>query len=165
MKLAELNLMEQYRPLIPKQPVPLYTVIEQLTEKLHATEIEHGEIPGLKMHLFNAVHLPRNEELQLTQDQLEIKAIKIPITRQTEAYVKRDFVPISSDTGEENYIYLAYETQVGYCYSNSNRLFLETKLMRGIEQKELEQRTEDGLDFLFYLKTYDELYCGTGSTH
>lgn len=164
MKLADPNLMEQYRSLIPKQPVSLHTVIEHLTKKLHATEIELGRIPSLKMHLFNAVHVPKNEKLQLTQDQLELKAVKIPITSQTEVYVRRDFVPIASDSENGNYIYLVYEEQVGYRYSNSNRLFLETKLMQGIEQSDLEQRTEDGLDFLFYLKSYDELYINASST-
>lgn len=165
MKDTERTLLERYAWIIPNQPVPLQTIIEQLTEKFHAIQLDHDKIPSLKMHLFNAVHLPKNEdELHLTEDQLEIKALKIPINSQTEAYVKRNFVPLSSDSEDENYIYLAYETQVGYRYSNSNRLFLETKLMQGIDQNELEQRTEDGLDFIFYLKSYDELYHSTDSS-
>lgn len=161
MNREESKLREQYTWLIPNQPVPLHSVIEQLTEKFQAVQIEHSKIPGLRMHLYNAVHLPKNEELQLVQDQLDIKALKIPISSQTEPYVKHNFVPISSEQEDENYIYLAYEEQVGYRYSNSNRLFLETKLMQGIDQSDLDQRTEDGLDFIFYLKTYDELYGST----
>lgn len=160
---TEQNLIQQYAWLIPNHPVPLCAVIEQLTQKFHATQVKHDQIPHRRMHLFNAIHLPKNEELQLTEDQLDLNALKIQIDPKTEAYVMRDFVPISSDPEGENYIYLAYEPQVEYRYSNSNRLFLETKLMQGIKQSDLDQRTEDGLDFIFYLKTYDKLYSGTGN--
>lgn len=159
----ESKLLEKYAGLIPKQPVAMRDVVEQLTKKFHATQIEYDEIPSLRMHQYNAVHVVKNEKLQLRQDQLQIKAIKIPINAQTESYVIRDFVPRSDENGEGNYIFLAYEEQVCYCYSNSNKLFLEAKLMSGIAQEERENRTEDWMDFIFYLKTYDSYFTAESS--
>lgn len=124
--------------------------------------MEPGDIPNMWMHEYNAVHLPKNEELQLTVPQLQIKAIKIPINAQTQSYTDRDFVSLSFDASED-YIYLAYEEQVGYHYSNSNKLFCEAVLMEGIDQRDMDDRTENYMVFLFRLKNYDELYCGKES--
>lgn len=159
---TELNLIKQYAWLIPPQPVPQGQVIDQLVKKLHAVPMEPGEIPNMWMHEYNAVHLPKNEELQLTVPQLQIKAIKIPINAQTQSYTDRDFVSLSFDASED-YIYLAYEEQVGYHYSNSNKLFCEAVLMEGIDQRDMDARTENYMVFLFRLKNYDELYCGKES--
>ncbi len=158
MDCTELELMKQYAYLIPEQPKLLLEVVQQLENKFNATHIESEKIPSLKMHQFNAVHLPKNEELQLATDQLKIEALKISITSKTEQYVSQNFTPISSDFKEDNYIYLAYEEQVGYRYSNSNKLYLESKLMQGIDQSDIDKRTATWMDFIFYLKTYDEIY-------
>lgn len=155
-----LKRMEQYGWMIPKQPTSLRKVIEQLTAKFQATQMEHSMIPHLGMHQFNAVHLPKNEELHLTTEQLQIKAIKIPITPETAQYASKDFTPMLCAEGEEDYIYLAYEEQVGYRYSNSNRLYLEAALMQGIDRRDIDAHNEAWMDFFFRLKSYDELYCG-----
>ena len=154
---ATSQLIEQYRWLIPYQPVSLHQVIDQLTNKLHATQIEYEQIPNLRMHMFNAVHLPLNEELKLTETQLRLKAIKIPITCQTSCYVEKDFVSLVGKEAED-YIYLAYEEQVGYHYSNSRWLFLEAALMQGIAQADIDMHGEVFMDFAFCLKNFDELY-------
>ncbi len=159
MNAAEINqLLDVYHWLIPNKPVEFSSVIETLKQRFQATELDSSQIPNLKMHQFNALHLPKNEELHLCEAQLHIQAIRIPITPQTKMYTERDFVPPSSDSDGKPYIYLAYETQVGYCRSNSNRLFLECRLMQGISPSEREQNTERWRDFIFFLKTYDESY-------
>lgn len=155
---VELKLMEQYAWLIPKHPILLGQVIEQISKKFNAAQIENGDIPHLWMHRFNAVHLPKNEELRLAEEQLKIKAIKIPINEQVAQYIAKDFTPVLCGDEEANIIYLAYEEQVDYRYSNSNRLFLEAKLMQGISQKDIDMNREAAMDFFFYLKSYDELY-------
>ena len=159
---TELTLMKQYDWIIPKQPVPLGQVIEALSEKFHAVPLEGGDIPFLRMHQYNAFHLPKNEQLQLTVPQLKIKAIKIPITGQTFPYTLMNYVPVSED--EEDFLYLAYEEQVNYHYSNCNRLFLEAQLMEGISQEEIDANTETAMDFFHYLKSYDESY-GNSVSH
>ena len=77
---TELALMKQYEWIIPKPPIPLCQVIEALSKKFYATPLEGSDVPFLWMHQYNAFHLPKNEQLQLTAPQLKIKAIKIPIT-------------------------------------------------------------------------------------
>ena len=157
MDIVTSKLVEQYKWLIPAQPVPLHEVIGQLSRRLLATQLELERIPNLRMHLFNAVNLPSNEELKLSNDQLHIQAIKIPITSQTSHYVKKDFTSLRQREGED-YIYLAYEEQVGYHYSNSRWLFLEVALMQGVSLADIEMRGEAYMDFAFRLKNFDELY-------
>lgn len=157
MDTATSKLVEQYKWLVPTQPVPLHEVIGQLSKRLPVIQLEFDKIPNLRMHLFNAVNLPSNEELKLSNDQLHIQAIKIPITSQTSHYVKKDFVSLQQREGED-YIYLAYEEQVGYHYSNSRWLFLEVALMQGVSQADIDMQGEAYMDFAFRLKTFDELY-------
>lgn len=130
--------------------IPLEEIIAGMKEQLGAVELPQEEIPQLDMHLFNAVHLPRNEELGLQEDRLNIRAVKIPITEETAHYTRRNYVP----QFPEDYIYLAFETQVGYQYSNSSKLFLETKIARGISQADTAESGENYNCYLFYLKQY-----------
>ena len=39
-------------------------------------------------------------------------------------------------------MYLAYEEQTGYVYSNSNALFLEVQIARGYTRRDREEQTE-----------------------
>lgn len=123
-------------------PLAEYTPLEDIVQKLKreygAVQLEDHQIPSLWMHKFNAVHLPLNEEsLHLPEDQLRIKAIMLPAAAKAQgAYDIRD-----SDR-EDVMPYLAYEEQVGYRYSNSNRLFLETDIAVGVTQKDVDTESE-----------------------
>lgn len=150
-------LFEQYEWLVPTQPVSFSKVIEEIVKKFDAQTMESSEIPNIWMHQFNAVHLPKNEDLQLTSDRLQIHAIKIVVRDSWGPYTKKDFRPLLCEDGR-TYIYLAYEENTEYCYSNSNRLFLEVKLMQGISQKDIDMRNEEYMTFISYLKSYNELY-------
>lgn len=57
-----------------------------------------------------------------------------------------------------HYIYLAYESQVGYHYSNSNELFLEVALSRGLLLTDFQRKDEEYCTFLKYHQTYANLY-------
>lgn len=155
---TELKLIERYAQLIPKRPIPLGQAIEQISKKLCATPMEHDEIPNLWMHRYNAVHLPKNEQLKLTTEQLEFKAIKLPINESLLHYTIKDYTPVLCGKVIEHFLYLVYEEKVNYCYSNSNKLFLEAKLMQGISDEEIRMKSETAMDFFFCVKTYDELY-------
>ena len=69
-----------------------------------------------------------------------------------------NYVPVFPDDEEADFLYLAYEEQVNYYYSNCTRLFLETHLMGGISQEEIDANTEEAMDFVHSLKSYDESY-------
>lgn len=155
---TELALMKQYEWIIPKPPIPLCQVIEALSKKFYATPLEGSDVPFLWMHQYNAFHLPKNEQLQLTAPQLKIKAIKIPITEQTFPYMRMNYVPVFPDDEEADFLYLANEEQVNYYDSNCSRLFLETALIEGISQEEINANTEKAMAFFHYLKSYDESY-------
>lgn len=157
---ADCKLIEHYGWLIPKQPISLIQVIEQISKKFNAIQIPQGDIPHLWMHKYNAVHLPKNEQMRLSEKQLNVRAVKIQIGKQVIQYTEKNFTPVFNKDGEETYIYLAYEEQVDYRYSNSNRLYLETKLMQGISEEDISMDTEAAADFMFYLKSYDEMYGG-----
>lgn len=55
-------LMDRYPHLIPKDPVPLSEVIQEITQEFGAHEIDTENIPNLWMHRYNAVHSEKNEE-------------------------------------------------------------------------------------------------------
>ena len=132
--------------------VPLAELVDDLKQKYGAAEIPAAEIPNLFMHRFNALHLPANEALGLTEDHLQIKAVRIPVCGATGHFTVRDYVPQQP----EDFIYLAYEEAVGYLYSNSSRLFLEVILARGLSPEEVEADGEEYICYLSYLQRYLE---------
>lgn len=152
------NMLDKHPAVIVDHPVPLGEIVERLMKQYDAKQFASADIPSLQMHRFNAFYLPSNYELKLAADQLQIKAIKIPISQKTWKYTEKDFVTRMHEEGDEEYIYLAYEEQVGYHYSNSNMLFLEVALEKGITQKEIDQDTLEYKDYIHYLKSYLELY-------
>lgn len=160
MNYFENNVLSRYPAIIVEHPVPMGEIVGRLIKQYDAEQFAADDVPSLQMHRFNAFHLPINDSLKLTMDQLQIQAIKIPIGQKTLKYTEKDFVSKASEEGDEEYIYLAYEEQVRYHYSNSNMLFLEVALAKGITQKEIDQNTLEYRDYMFYLKSYLELYAG-----
>lgn len=135
--------------------VPLAEIIDKIKLKTSAMDIPTGNIPHLQMHRFNAYHLPSNESLNLAEKELRIKAIRIPITDTTKHYTEKNFVSMNRyDEESEDYIYLAYEEQVCYLYSNSSKLFLEAALARGVSEEDIVGRTEEYTCYLSYLQRY-----------
>lgn len=148
------KLIEENPMLLTHRQLPLSEIVAGLKENYGAVDLSTEEIPSLSMHEFNAFHLPRNEILQLPREQLRIQGLKIPITPQTAHFTGRDYVPL---WGEDS-IYLAYETQVGYLYSNSRKLFLEAAIARGISPEEARAEGEDYYSYLHYLQGYLESF-------
>ena len=135
--------------------IPIVSVIEKIKNQTNARYISESDIPNLQMHRYNALNLPSNELQKLTEDKLKIKAIKIPITDVTKHYTVKDYVSMNRyNSALEDYIYLAYEEQVRYLYSNSNKLFLEAVLACGVSEEDITNQTENSLCYLFYLKSY-----------
>ena len=137
--------------------IPIMEVVEKIKRDTSAKDMQADEIPNLRMHRYNAYNLPSNEILNLTEQQLQIKAIRIPIIDNTEHYTTSNFVSMRRSNEDcEDYIYLAYEEQVRYFYSNSNKLFLEAVLARGISEDDIINQTEEYTCYLFYLQSYLE---------
>lgn len=129
-----------YEPFTDRLPregglTPLGEIAAALKQAYGGEELSPGQIPGYQhMHLCNALHTPENEErLHLPEDQLHIRAVQLP---QAAGYRSRE-------AGREtDPVYLAYEEQTGYVYSNSNVLFLEVQIARGYTRRDREERTE-----------------------
>lgn len=145
------DFVRKHPDVIVRGSVPYSEIIERLKEQYDAVEIPLAEIPSMRMHRYNAVNLPSNEALRLTKEQLKFSAIKIPITDKSSLYTTKDYIPVVGIDGKE-FIYLVYEEQLRYHYSNSNRLFLEVAVSRGIPESDIENETEDYLDYLFCVK-------------
>jgi hypothetical protein len=134
--------------------VPFEEIIKRIRPECQVEILSTKDIPHIRMHRFNAFHLPINEErLKIAESELQIKGIKLPICSWTEHYIKRNFVP-----EEDGSIYLAYEESVGYAYSNSSKLFLEVMISRGVTKKSVEEKDDEYHDYIGYVEHYMELY-------
>lgn len=149
------DFVRKYPSAIVHGCVPLKEVAEQLLKNYGGQKLPAREIPDLPMHLFNAVHLPVNDMLQLSKKELSMEGILLPITAKTRQYVQKDYVPISD---EADYIYLAYEEQTRYFYSNSNMLFLEVAIAAGVSEADIQAESEDYIDYLITIQRYIEGY-------
>ena len=147
------DFVRKHPDVIVQGSVPYSEIVERLKEQYGAVAIPLAEIPSMRMHRYNAINLPSNETLRLTEEQLKFCAIKIPITDKSSLYTAKDFVPVVGIDGKE-FIYLVCEEQLRYHYSNSNRLFLEVAVSRGVPEADIENETENYLDYLFYIKCY-----------
>ena len=147
------DFVRKHPDVIVRGSVPYSEIIERLKEQYDAVEIPLAEVPSMRMHRYNAINLPANEALRLAEEQLKFSAIKIPITDKSSLYTAKDYVSVVGMDGKE-FIYLVYEDQLRYHYSNSNRLFLEIAVSRGISEADIENETENYLDYLFYIKCY-----------
>ena len=74
---------------------PFDKIIENLKKKYRVQSLTEEEIPNLAMHRFNTAHLPAIESLGLSEEQLQIKAIKIIIDEHSRHYVHKDYVPVA----------------------------------------------------------------------
>ena len=149
------DFVRRHPDVIARGSIPYSEIIEKLKQEYEAVEISLADVPSMQMHRFNAVNLPINEALQLTEEQLEFRAIKIPIADKSNHYTTKDYIPVVKlDGAGKDYIYLVYEEQVRYHYSNSNRLFLEVAVSRGVPTEDIENETEGYWDYLFCVKCY-----------
>lgn len=133
--------------------VRVETLVEELKMEYPIENLQETDIPHLEMHYFNAIHLPNNEKLRLAKEQLRMRGVKIPICGLTRQYVEKDFVP-----EKEDYIYIVYEDQVGYAYSNSSKLMLEILISRGIDEESVKKKDEDFWCYMNYIQRYVENY-------
>ena len=90
---------------IVRGAVPYSEIAERLKEQYGAVEFPLAEVPSMRMHRYNALNLPSNEALRVTEEQLQFSAIKIPITDKSSLYTAKDFVPVVGLDGKE-FIYL-----------------------------------------------------------
>lgn len=112
------------------------SIYDIFISKYGAIPLKDKDIPSLKMHYYNAFHSLGNEEKALKKEDLNIRAFSLPMTEQTKPYTDGNYVE------EKVGPYLAYEEEVNYYYSNSERLFLEVTIARGVTEEDKLNNTE-----------------------
>lgn len=120
----------------PEDYVSLEEICKSIEIEYGITKLELKDIPHLQMHCFNALHSYGNEQLAITKEQLNIEGISLPITTKTKCYMEGNYTP------KKIGIYLVYEDQIGYHYSNSERLQLEVLIARGVTEEDVRKNTE-----------------------
>lgn len=144
-----------FEALINREPGEAYCsfseICAQLKAEYGAEDLEESRIPSLTMHRDNAAGAA--EDKALPPEPLRIRGLSLPITEQTLCYTRGDFTPDRSGL-----LYLAYEERTGWWSSNSNQLYLEVMLARGLTRQDIAQSTERFRGFqkwgAYYWQTY-----------
>ena len=142
--------------------VPLEDIIERLKRDYQAAELPQERIPQRRMQLDNAYYYGLDEKLDFAEENLCIRAIRIPVTEKTRHYTQKDFIPWGQE--ENGDIYVVYEKNLGYFQSNSNKLFLEIAIARGISQADIENKSEKYKEYLWRMQCYLEDYSDLGNS-
>ena len=137
-----------------KEYTPFSEICKQLKAEYGAEYLEESRIPSIKMmHQVNVANIAK--EKGLPEKELQIRGLSIPVTEKTFCYTQGDFTP-----ERDGLLYLAYEERTGYQSSNSNQLFLEVLIARGITQEDITGNTEHLQTYRKWGAYYWETYGG-----
>jgi len=106
-------------------------LIELLKAKVDIKEITQNDLFGytMKAAIFNANHCILNESLQISPNDMSFIIFRV-IQNEKSILYYNDTPP------EEKFVYAIFEIHTGYTTSNSNQLFLDLELARGVSQQE-----------------------------
>lgn len=142
-------------------PKPIREIIEELKNEFHAQDIDPKSfLPHLQgMQKENAYYYAQDEQIDIRLEDIEIKAIRIPVNELTRKYTEKDFTVWSLyDVYDKNSIIVVYEENTNYFYCNSSMLHLEIKLARGISQEDVTNQTENYMEYIGLQKRYLNTY-------
>lgn len=119
-----------FKDTIPIGPKSINELIDLLAERVDIMEIATSDLADhiMRMAMFNASHCILNDDLHMKPDSMSFLVFKIIQNEKSSQY--------SSEISQNEFIYVIFETHIGYIFSNSNRLFLELELLRGVSQHE-----------------------------
>lgn len=149
-----MNYNEQVQMFKSRIPIGLKSsaeLIEYLKQKAEIKEILPSDLPGKIMQtaVDNASHCILNENLQLKADDMSFLVFQVIQGKNSSPY----YSDISQD---EDFIYVIFERSTGYITSNSNQLFLELELARGVTQHEYDT---EGSQFRSLISHLAIAYC------
>jgi len=124
--------VQMFKGTIPIGPKPISELVELLETQVDLKKIALSDLPGhaLQTAMLNATHCILNKDLQLKYDNMSFIAFQVIKNDKSRQYC--------SDVSQEKFIYVIFEKHTGYISSNSNRLFLELELARGVSQYEFD---------------------------
>lgn len=140
---------------------PIREIIEKLKKEFHAQDIDPKELPTHLqwMQKENAYYYAQDEHIDIRMEDIEIKAIRIPVNNLTRKYTDKDFTVWSlNDISDKNSIIVVYEEATDYFYCNSSMLHLEIKLAQGISQEAVTNQTENYTEYVGLRKRYLDTY-------
>ncbi len=153
--------VRKYPQAVVLGPVPIGYLVEKLKRLYRAQEISLEQFPPfrVRMQTENAYYYGRDEQRNVQMEDIQMRAVKVPVTDETVHYTQRDFV---SWDGETDAIYVFYDEKTGYFYCNSSMLHLELKLAMGISELDAEHKTENYTEYLGLMQRYIEDYMDLG---
>lgn len=155
------DFVRKYPQSIVTGPVPLEHIIEKLKRAYNAESIPLEEFPDYqrRIHTQNAYYFAQEEQLDLKMEDIQIKAVRIPVTDLTRHYTEHDFVRwFVGGKDDADGIYVVYENQAGYFYCNSSMLHLEIAIARGISEGDIQNQTETYQQYIRLMQRYIEEY-------
>ncbi|HBC93183.1 MAG TPA: hypothetical protein DCZ10_09885 [Pelotomaculum sp.] len=125
--------VRMFKHLIPIGPKSISELVEMLEAKADIKEIAPNELPGYARQtaIYNASHCILNEDLQVKPDNMLLLAFQIIQNEKSSYYY-------SDDIMGDDFIYVVFEKHTEYMWSNSQKLFLELELARGVSQHEFD---------------------------
>lgn len=135
---------------IPIGPKTISELVNWLGEQVDIKKIPLNSLPGRTMQTaaFNACHCILNEHLQLNPDDMSFLAFQVVKNHKSSRYF--------NDKYKDDLIYVVLEENTGYISSNSNRLFLDLELNRGVSQHEFDN---EGNEFRSLISHLAISYC------
>lgn len=142
-------------------PKPIREIIQKLKNEFRAQDIDPKILPAYmrRMQKENAYYYAQDEHMVIRMENIEIKAIRIPVSDLTKRYSEKDFtVWTLNDVQDKNGIIVVYEESTNYFYCNSSMLHLEIKLARGISQEAVANQTENYSEYVGLRRRYLDTY-------
>lgn len=148
-------LLKKYKHKIIPGEKNVEELIDYLKHKVDIVEIATTElIKFILQHIiYNVVHCIRNQQLNLTAEELNFVAYKLIKNDKSNSYYQYDYVHID-DEQEDDLIFVVFEARTGSIYSNSNKLQLELFVEQGVSQYDYDNETLMLVSYLSYLDRY-----------
>lgn len=130
-------------------------LIDFLKGKVDIVETEITELTKsiFKHIIHNAVHGNQNQK-NLTANELNFIVYKVLKNNRSNSYYQ-SYIP-KVDHSEDVTIYVVFEKKTRGIYTNSNILFLELSIERGVSQYDYDNDTDLFKGYLFYLDSYSK---------
>lgn len=142
-------------------PKTIREIIDKLKKTFHAQDIDPELfLPYLqRMQKENAYYYAQDEQIDIRMEDIEINAIRIPVSDLTRKYTKKDFTVWSlNDAEDKNGIIVVYEENTNYFYCNSGMLHLEVSLAIGIAESDINGKTKKYLEYVGLMRRYMDTY-------
>ena len=153
------KLVKMFKDKIPVGVKTLAQVIDVLKAKVDTEEIKVIDLDvddilttEVKVAAFNAYHCMDNTNLQIKPEDMSFFVFKIVRNEKSKPYYDK----MPEDIKHEG-IYVILEEHTGYILSNSNSLFVELEVERGVSQHEIDTDGDQFKSLIFHLAIQAEL--------